>query len=323
MKIGNVTIEGKIIVGPMAGISNLAFRRICKKFNPALIYAEMVSDKALIYENKRTIDMLDCLDEEHPITMQVFGSTVNEITKAAIYIDKYSKADIIDINMGCPVNKVAKKANSGASLLKDPELVYNIVKSVKENVKKPVTVKIRLGWDHLSINYLEIGKLIEKAGADAICLHARTRSDFYQGKADWEAIKKLKETVNIPVIGNGDINSREDAKKMLETTNCDAVMISRGVLGNPWLIEECNNYLNNVSSIKRIINNEEKAEIIIKHLNYLIELKGEKKGILEFRTHLAYYVRGMFNATKFKQEIFKISDKAILEKMIYEFLNLK
>ncbi len=318
MKIGNVELKNNIIIGPMAGISNQAFRKICKEFNPGLICAEMVSDKAIIHENKKTLNMILVDDFERPISMQVFGSTKEEITKAAIYIDKYSNADIIDINMGCPVNKVAKKGESGAALLKDPNLVYEIVKSVKENVKKPVTVKIRLGWDHNSINYLEVGKMIEKAKADAIVLHARTRSDMYKGKSDWSHIKKLKEELSIPIIGNGDILTKEDALNMLNETKCDAIMISRGVLGNPWLISEIIDYLDHKEV--RFVSLEEKRKIILKHLDYLIDLKGEKIGILEFRTHLAYYVKGMKEATKFKQEIFKINDYNTLINKINDFI---
>lgn len=320
MKIGNIELKNKIIVGPMAGISNIAFRRVVKEFNPGLIYTEMVSDKAINYENKKTINMLDVIDEEHPITMQVFGASVEEITKAAIYIDKNSKADIIDINMGCPVNKVAKKSCAGASLLKEPKLVYDIVKSVKDNVTKPVTVKIRLGWDFDSINYLEIGKLIEKAGADAICLHARTRSQLYGGKASWEAIKRLKEELSIPVIGNGDVVTMEDAYKMIKETNCDAVMISRGTLGNPWLIYDAVEYLKNQNYQKKVVTAKDRKEVIYKHLDYLVELKGEKLGLLEFRGHLAYYVKGLANATYFKQEIFKINEISKLKEIIDLFL---
>jgi len=234
--IGNVKIDNQVVVAPMAGVTNLAYREILKEFGAGLVCAEMVSDKAIFYKNKKTIKMLEVSEMEHPMSLQIFGSDIDTIVAGAKEIDA-SSADIIDINMGCPVTKVVK-TNAGAKLLQDPDKIYNIVKSVVENVKKPVTVKIRSGWDQDSVNAVEVAKRIEAAGADAITIHGRTRSQLYSGKANWDIIKSVKEAVSIPVIGNGDITSVEDALAMLEKTKCDAVMIGRGILGNPWLVQD-------------------------------------------------------------------------------------
>ena len=242
-KIGNVEIKNKIVLAPMAGICNNAYRRIIKEMGCGLITCEMVSDKAIMYGSKKTIDMLYMTEDERPISQQIFGSDKESFIVAAKYIYENMHPDIIDINMGCPVPKVALKSQAGSALLKNPDKVYEIVKSVVDSVPIPVTVKIRSGWDSNSINAVEIAKVCEKAGACAITVHGRTRAQGYSGLADWNIIKAVKDSVSIPVIGNGDVKSCYDAKRMLDLTGCDAVMIGRGVLGNPWLIKECVDYL--------------------------------------------------------------------------------
>ena len=304
--IGNVKIKNRVVLAPMAGICNSSFRRICKEMGCGLIYAEMVSDKAIMYENQKTIDMLYMTEEERPITQQIFGTDKESFVIAAKYIYENMKPDIIDINMGCPVPKVAVRAQAGAALLKSPDKIYEIVKAVVESVPIPVTVKIRSGWDQNHINAVEVAKIVEKAGASAICVHPRTRNQGYSGKADWSIIKQVKDNVSIPVIGNGDVTTCLDAKRMLEETNCDAVMIGRGILGNPWLIKETveyletGNMLDKPSSIDRI-------NMCIKHLEYLKELKNEKIACLEIRNHIAWYFKGMKNASEIKNKVYKTS----------------
>ncbi len=291
LKIGNVEIKNPIILAPMAGISDSAFRRIAKEFGAGLVVAEMVSDKAIFYNSKKTIDMLYMKDEERPISQQIFGSDVESFVYAAKYIENNMHPDIIDINMGCPVPKVAQRAQAGSALLKNPNKVYEIVKAVVDNVSVPVTVKIRSGWDEKSINAVEIAKICEKAGASAITVHPRTRAQGYSGTADWNIIKQVKDNVSIPVIGNGDVKTCYDAKKMLDETHCDAVMIGRGLLGNPWLIRDCIDYLNG-RKIKEVTK-QDKVSMMVKHLNYLLEFKDEKQAILEMRTHVGYYLKGI------------------------------
>jgi len=307
-KIGNVEIKNKVVLAPMAGISNSAYRTIIKDMKAGLIVAEMVSDKAIMYESKKTLDMLYMTDYERPISQQIFGSDKSSFVIAAKYIEKNMNPDIIDINMGCPVPKVAQKAQAGSALLKDPNKVYEIVKAVVEAVEKPVTVKIRSGWDDKSINAVEIAKICEKAGASAITVHPRTRAQGYSGKANWDIIKKVKENVSIPVIGNGDILSCYDAKRMLDETKCDAIMIGRGCLGNPWLIKQCVDYLENNIEPKEITL-KEKVDMIKKHANLLIQTKCEKVAILEMRMHSLWYLKGIKSASKIKQEINGIKKK--------------
>ncbi len=303
-KIGNVLIKNRVVLAPMAGICNNAFRTIVKEMGCGLIYAEMVSDKAISYGSKKTIDMLYMTEEERPITQQIFGSDKNSFVEAAKYIEENMHPDIIDINMGCPVPKVAVSSQAGSALLKNPDKVYEIVKAVVEAVKIPVTVKIRSGWDSKNINAVEIAKICEKAGASAIAVHPRTRSQGYEGKSDWNIIKQVKEAVSIPVIGNGDIHTCYDAKRMVDETNCDAVMIGRGVLGNPWLIKECVDYLE-YGKLPTKITIDDKIEMIKKHISNLKDTKDEKRALLEIRSHVVWYLKGMPNVNKLKQEIFK------------------
>lgn len=317
-QIGNIKLKNNVVLAPMAGICNSAYRRIIKEMGAGLIYAEMVSDKAIYYGSKKTIDMLYMTDFERPIAQQIFGSDKESFVVASKYIYENMHPDIIDINMGCPVPKVALKAQAGSALLKDPNKVYEIVKAVVESVPIPVTVKIRSGWDNDHINAVEIARMIEKAGASGITIHGRTRSQGYSGKVDLDIIKKVKQSVSIPVIGNGDIKSCYDAKRMLEYTGCDAVMIGRGVLGNPWLIKECVDYLENGLEPKRV-SNEEKLDMILKHLDYLLETQIEKASILQMRTHIGYYLKGMPNSTSVKQQFYKFTTKEEFTRCIKEY----
>lgn len=317
-KIKNIEIDNQVVLAPMAGICNSSFRRICKEMGCGLVFAEMVSDKAISYGNKKTIDMLYMTDMERPIVQQIFGSDVESFVEAAKYIEREMKPDMIDINMGCPVPKVAVRAQAGAALLKEPQKIGEIVKAVVDAVKVPVSVKIRSGWDRNSINAVEVAKICEEAGASLITVHPRTRSEGYSGKADWSIIKEVKENVNIPVVGNGDIRSPEDAKRMLDETGCDFVMIGRGVLGNPWLIKNTVSYLNGENYTGPT--SREKVEMCIKHLNYLSEIKDEKLAVLEIRNHIGWYLKGIKGANTIKNKIYQCLNIRDILHILNEFL---
>ena len=321
-KIRDVEIENQLVLAPMAGVTNESFRIICKKYGAGLLMAEMVSDKAIGFQNQKTLKMTKVNKVEHPISMQIFGADIESLVNGAIYLDNNSDCDIIDINMGCPVNKVAKKSGAGASLLKDPEKVYEIVKAVVGAVKKPVTVKIRIGWDFDSINCVEVAKLIEKAGASAITVHGRTRSQFYSGNADWKYIKAVVQAVNIPVIGNGDIVDYKSAKRMLDETGCTAIAIARGALGNPFIFREINEYLNNGNIVNKPTN-KEIYDTIIKQYNLLLDLKGERIAMLEMRGHVGWYLKGMPNSSKIKDFCNKQTNFDEVIKILKEYLMIE
>lgn len=316
-KIGNITINNQVVLAPMAGISNSAYRRICKEMGCGLVYAEMVSDKAIMYGNQKTLDMLKMTDEERPLAQQIFGTDVDSFVKAAIYVYENMHPDIIDINMGCPVPKVALRAQAGSALLKNPDKIFEIVKAVVEAVPIPVTVKIRSGWDSEHINAVEVAKIIEKAGASAICVHPRTRSQGYSGKADWNIIRQVKESVLIPVIGNGDIKTPMDAKRMLSETHCDAIMIGRGVLGNPWLIKNTLRYLNGEELFPVTV--EDRIRMCLKHLNLLKELKDEKIACLEIRNHIGWYFKGIKGSNDIKNKVYQTSNIHDIISILIEF----
>lgn len=319
-KIGNIKIENNIVLAPMAGISNSAYRRIIKEMGCGLIYAEMVSDKAIIYENDKTKEMLYLTDYERPIAQQIFGSDVSSFVEAAKIIYKIMKPDIIDINMGCPVPKVAVKSQAGAALLKDLNKIKEIVTNVVKSVPCPVTVKIRSGWDEKNINAVEVAKICELSGASAITIHGRTRKQGYTGKADLDIIKRVKESVNIPVIGNGDIIDIESAKQMFNYTKCDAIMVGRGALGNPWLIKELVSYFEKNIVIDKPTY-QDKINMAIKHLDYLIELKNEKVAVLEIRSHIAWYLKGLKDSSNIKNEINKAKSIKEIKKILNNYLN--
>ena len=301
-EVGNVKIKNKIVFAPMAGVSNISFRTIIKEMGAGLIYSEMISTMGIKYQSQKTIDLINFNETERPISIQIFGNDIDSFVEAAKYIENNYHPDIIDINMGCPVPKIALKSQAGSALLKNPDKIYEIVKKVVENTNTPISVKIRSGWDENSINAVEVAQKIEQAGASLIAIHARTRSQGYSGKANWDIIKQVKENVNIPVIGNGDIKTIYDAKKMLDETKCDAIMIGRATLGNPWFIKECVEYIEN----NKIIDpptNIEKIDMIEHHYELLKKYTSEKQALLEIRMHALWYIKGLPNIKEYKNKI--------------------
>ncbi|MBU5308253.1 tRNA dihydrouridine synthase DusB [Clostridioides mangenotii] len=303
MKIGNVELGGRVFLAPMAGVTDLAFRLICKEKGCDLLYTEMINAKALCYDDEKTKKMLNIRDEEHPISVQIFGSDPDYMGRATEILNEYPN-EILDINMGCPAPKVVKNGD-GSALMKNPKQAGVVLKAVVNNSTKPVTLKIRKGWDDNSINALEIAKIAEDAGISAIAVHGRTREQYYSGVADWDIIKQVKETVKIPVIGNGDVFDIKAAIKMLDKTGCDAIMIGRGSQGNPWIFNQINSYLDSGIIVPEP-SVEEKISTAINHLNLALEEDGEYVAVREMRKHIAWYLKGLKKSARLRDEINKI-----------------
>ena len=316
LKIGNVELENNILLGPMAGITDKPFRMMCEKYNPGLVFTEMISSKGLYYNDEKTKLLLDMEGEKRPIAVQIFGSDPESMTYAAKYVSKY--ADIIDINMGCPAPKVVKNGD-GSRLLLNLDLVYEIVKKVVEVSSVPVSVKIRTGWDKDNIVAVEAAKLIEKAGASLITVHGRTREEYYAGHSNWDIIKQVKESVTIPVIGNGDVKNLNDAIEMFEKTGVDGIMISRAALGNPWIFGSIISGLKN-EDFKQI-DNKEKLSIMIEHIKLEVKQKGEVVAIKELRKHMCAYIKNLPNSAALREKINRIETKDELIACLTEYFN--
>ncbi len=316
IKIGNVTLKNNILLAPMAGITNLPFRLICKKFGPGLVCTEMISSKGLYYNDEKTKQLLNMENEQRPIAVQIFGNDIEAMSIAAKEVSKI--ADILDINMGCPAPKVVKNGE-GSKLMLNLELAGSIIEEVVKSSEVPVTVKMRKGWNENNISAVELAKIAELKGASAIIIHGRTREEFFSGDIDLDIIKRVKEAVSIPVIGNGNIKTPEEALEMFEKTNVDGIMIGRGAIGNPWIFKQIIDYLNGREI--ETITNKQKLDIILEHINLQVQYLGESTGIKELRKHMAYYLKNLNGASAIRQKINQIETKKELENCIIEYFN--
>lgn len=305
MNIGSIKLKNKVIVGPMAGVSDRAFRTLLHRYDPALVYSEMISDKGILYKNQNTLDMCVKDENEGLVAMQLFGREIKDMLVAARYLNDHSACDIIDINMGCPVSKVVK-TNGGASLMKEEDHAAELVYAIKKVITKPLTVKIRKGWDHQSVNAISMARKLEAAGADALAIHGRTRSDMYSNEVDLNIIKKVKEALTIPVIGNGDITSVEKAKDMFDQTGVDAIMIARGVWGQPWFVKEI---IEGLEGRIFTIDVNERFTVFLEHIHAICQDKGEYIGVREMRTHAAMMLKGLPHSSQVKNALVNAQTK--------------
>ncbi len=319
LKIGNIKVDGNLALGPMAGVTDLPFRVLCKEQGADLIYTEMVSAKGIYYKNKNTDALLEIREDERPVALQLFGSDPEIMGSMAAKIENRN-FDILDINMGCPVPKVVNNGE-GSALLKTPELAGKVVESIAKAIKKPVSVKFRIGFEELDGNIVDFAKRMEASGAQLIAVHGRTRAQYYSGKANWDVIRSIKKAVSIPVLGNGDIFTPMDAKAMLEQTECDGIMIARGVKGNPWLFKQVKTYLEKGERIPKPTC-KELVEMVLRHGKLQVKYKGENIGIKEMRKHVAWYTSGYKNSAKLRGKVNEINTYADLEAVMYAFLDL-
>lgn len=315
-KVGNVQIDNKLVLGPMAGVTDLPFRLLCKEQGAGLIYTEMVSAKGIYYDNKNTGVLLEVKEEERPVALQLFGEDPYIMSEMAKRIEDRN-FDILDINMGCPVPKVVNNGE-GSALMKNPKRIGEIVSAISKAIQKPVTVKIRKGFTEDSVNAVEVAKVIEQSGGAAVAIHARSREQYYSGKADWDVIRQVKEAVTIPVIGNGDVESPQDVLRIIEMTGCDAVMIARGVRGNPWLFHQINTYLND-GVIEEKPTMEEVVAMILRHARMAIEYKGEYTAIHEMRKHVAWYTHGYPCSTRLRSRVNEVESYDQLVSLMDEY----
>ncbi|MFO7819047.1 MAG: tRNA dihydrouridine synthase DusB [Halanaerobacter sp.] len=317
LQIGELEIDPPVALAPMAGVTDLPYRSLVKEKGCGLVYTEMVSAKGLIYGNQKTEGFLTIDDQNRPVAMQLFGGEAQDLAQAAKIVEKKSAPELIDLNVGCPAPKIVK-SGYGSALMKSPKRLGEIVASMVEAVSTPITVKIRAGWDKKDRNAVEVAEIAEENGAQAVAVHGRTREEFYQGEADWQIIREVKEAVDIPVLGNGDVFGPEDAKEMLEVTNCDGVLIARGAKGNPWIFKRVAQYLSE-GEIPPLPQPEQKIATALNHLKKLVEYKGEYVGVREMRKHAAWYLKGLRNSSSIKDKINQAESLAEVRSILKEY----